>query len=99
MKKLFIALFFIGSVHAKGVAWMPNQAGGKIVLTDEVCKDNKGKVYKALNKLYMYTEAGYTQEGCFYISDETVKTIWSDGNEMRYPIENFTIYQKKETSL
>ena len=47
----------------------------------------------------MYTEAGYTQEGCFYISDETVKTIWSDGNEMRYPIENFTIYQKKETSL
>ena len=58
MKKLLIALCFIGSVQAKDIAWMPNQANGKIVLTDEVCKDKKGKVsiiiifYQSISSIY-----------------------------------------------
>jgi hypothetical protein len=99
MKKLLIVLCFIGLVQAKGIAWMPNQAGGKIVITDEVCKDNKGKVYPSLNKIYMYTQAGYTLDGCFYISDDTVRTTWNDGSEMRYPLESFTLFTKTGTKL
>jgi hypothetical protein len=84
--------------QAEAIATMPNEGGGKIVLTDEVCK-NDGKTYSKLNRAYNYTTAGYSNEGCFYVEGETVVVIWDTSNgarQMRYPAENFTMTKKKQ---
>jgi hypothetical protein len=86
-------------VQAAAIAEMPNRAGGKIVLTDEVCK-HEGKTYDNLARAYNYSAEGYTTEGCFGVEDETVVVIWKDGSanpKMRYPAENFRILKKKSS--
>jgi hypothetical protein len=85
--------------HAAAIAEMPNRAGGKIVLTDEVCR-HEGKTYDSLARAYNYSAEGYTTEGCFAVEDETVVVIWKDGSNnprMRYPAENFRILKKKSS--
>ena len=98
MRKLLGCLLFVPILAQAGaIATMPNRAGGKIVLTDEVCKHN-GKVYDNLKRAYNYSTQGYTTEGCFVIEDETVVVIWLDNSsepKMRYPAENFTIINRK----
>ena len=100
MKKLLAALLFVPLLaHAGTIATMPNEGGGKIVLTDEVCK-YEGKTYNKLSRAYNYTTSGHGSEGCFYIEDETVVVIWQMPNgsrQMRYPAENFTLAPKKGT--
>lgn len=82
---------YTASVKAATVATQPNQAGGKIVLTDDVCKHG-GKTYSNLNRAYNYGSAGYTSEGCWTIEDETVIVYWIDSDQkMRYPISAFTV--------
>ena len=81
---------------AATIATMPNEGGGKIVLTDEVCK-HEGKSYDKLNRAYNYTTSGYSSEGCFFVEDETVVVIWkleSGPQRMRYPIQNFSLPRK-----
>ena len=101
MKKIALALltFILPTLAFAGaIATMPNQAGGKIVLTDEPCKFD-GKTYSGLNRAYNYGTQGYTAEGCFAVEDETVVVIWNDGSanpKMRYPAENFTIIKRKQ---
>lgn len=99
MKKLLAMLLFVPILaQAAAIATMPNRAGGKIVLTDEVCK-HSGKVYENLNRAYNYGTQGYTAEGCFFVEDETVVIIWIDNSaepKMRYPAENFTIINRKK---
>ncbi len=103
MKNIITALtlgFTSTLINAEAIATMPNQAQGKIVLTNEVCK-HKGKTYSALNRAYNYTSEGYSNEGCFHLEDETVVVIWSmsDGaKKMRYPVENFTLIKKNITN-
>ena len=97
---LFLILFLmvLSSAQAGAIATMPNKAGGKIVLTDEVCK-HKGKVYDGLKRAYNYSTEGYTTEGCFVVEDETVVVIWDDNSStprMRYPIENFTLIKRSK---
>jgi hypothetical protein len=92
-----ILVGFVQEVRAGAIATMPNEGGGKIVLTDEVCKSD-GKTYHKLSRAYNYTTSGYGGEGCFYIEDETVVVIWNTLNgarQMRYPAENFTIINRK----
>jgi hypothetical protein len=93
-----LALFIPTFAQAGAIATMPNEGGGKIVLTDEVCK-NGGKTYNKLNRAYNYTTSGHGSEGCFYIEDETVVVIWDTATgvrQMRYPAENFTIINRKK---
>lgn len=105
MKRMMLVLLASLSVHtvvkAETIATMPNQANGKIVLTDDACT-YQGKSYSNLNRAYNYGSAGYTQEGCWGIEGETVVAFWFDSNQkMRYPIENFTMnpnYSKKKGS-
>jgi hypothetical protein len=95
---LIVILMFAPTAKAAGIASMPNKAGGKIVLTDEVCRHN-GKAYDALKRAYNYSTEGYTTEGCFYVEDETVVVVWNDGTanpRMRYPIENFTLIKRSK---
>ena len=79
------------NANAETFATMPNQANGKIVLTDEPCRYG-GTVYEKINRAYNYGSAGYTSEGCWSTEGETVVVIWIDNNQkMRYPIGNFTL--------
>jgi len=95
-----VGMVFVGfaqEVRAEAIATMPNEGGGKIVLTDEVCK-YEGKTYNKLNRAYNYTTSGHSSEGCFFIEDETVVVIWdtpSGSRRMRYPAENFTMTKKR----
>jgi hypothetical protein len=97
MKKLLIALLVVSGVaSAETVATLPNQAGGKIVLTDEVCKDPAtGEIYTALRRSYNYSSSGGTSEGCWTLEDETIVVVWINSNgsrdRSRYPLSNFTI--------
>jgi hypothetical protein len=103
MKKMLVSLGLLLSVaiavKAETIATQPNQAGGKIVLTDEACVHN-GKHYEKINRAYNYGSAGYTSEGCWSIEDETVIVYWIDTDKkMRYPITAFTMnpnYSKKK---
>lgn len=103
MKNLMWGLLLVvGVCNADTIASMPNQGGGKIVLTNEECKfDNK--TYDTLRRAYNYTAEGHTSEGCFYIEDETVLVVWKSSkggaSRMRYPAENFTIIKKGGTRI
>lgn len=94
MKKLLATLLLCPMLAYGGViASMPNQAGGKIVLTDEDCI-HKGRQYANLYKSYFYTPSGLTGYGCWAIEDgsDAVTIVWHDsGNTKRYPITSFDI--------
>lgn len=100
MKKLLIVLALLPTLaFAEVIASMPNQAGGKIVLTNEECR-NKGKVYEALRKSYFYTPEGITGDGCWYLDDETIVVVWADTKTIRrYPVENFDIRKRGGRNL
>ena len=100
--RLLIALMLASGVaQAATFATMPNQANGKIVLTDEPCKFD-GKTYDGLNRAYNFGSTGYTGEGCWILEEESVAIIWvGSKDKMRYPIENFTLsdaYKQKPKS-
>lgn len=96
MKKLLAILLLCFSTVATAavVASMPNQAGGKIVLTDEACVHN-GKTYQGLFKSYFYGSTGVSGDGCWRLDDETVLVVWLDtGETKRYPAANFSIRKR-----
>ena len=96
MKKILLSFLFVSFLSAaEGIAWINNNAGGKIIITNEVCKDLNGKVYKKLNRIYMYTSEGITIDGCFYIADDLVNAVWVNGTQMKYPVSDFILYEKK----
>jgi hypothetical protein len=98
LKHIALIAFMLPTVAFAGaIATMPNEGGGKIVLTDEVCK-HKDTTYSGLSRAYNYTTSGHSSEGCFYVEDETVVVIWDTTagvRRMRYPAENFTLIKKK----
>ena len=91
----FAAIFTTQQAKAEAIAMMPNKAGGKIILTNNACV-HKGKDYKELRQIYMFTSEGYTMEGCYGIEDDTVLAIWLNGQKMRYPAENFTLVKTQK---
>jgi len=100
MRKWLGCLLFVPTLaFAAAIASMPNEGGGKIVLTDDICKVD-GKVYNKLHRAYNYTTSGHSSEGCFYVEDETVVVIWNSAigvRTMRYPLENFTLINRKQS--
>jgi hypothetical protein len=96
MKKILATLLLCFSLQATAgvIASMPNQAGGKIVLTDEDCIHN-GKNYKQLFKSYFYTTTGLTGDGCWKLEDEAIVIVWLDsGSTKRYPVTAFDLRVK-----
>lgn len=95
-----LALLLPSLAQAEAIATLPNQGGGKIVITNQVCKHD-GKTYEALGRAYSYTEQGTTMEGCYLIEDMTVVIVWKIGDaaeKKRYPIENFTAVKQKQSA-
>lgn len=97
MKKIavLLALYLsvLTSARAEAIASMPNEGGGEIVLTNEVCVSN-GKTFEGLRKLYYYTSTGDTGKGCYYYADDLIHAIWESGNEKKYPANRFTVKRK-----
>lgn len=93
---LFVGVIFAQHSKAEAIAQMPNEGGGYIVLTDDVCK-HEGKVYKGLNRMYSYTQQGYNSEGCYAVEDETVVAVWKSGNKMRYALSSFSLVKKAKS--
>ena len=103
MKKLLVLLALLPSLaFAEVIATLPNQAGGKIVLTDEACVHD-GKTYPNLSRAYNYGTDGQSNNGCWYVDSETVTVIWilmnGRSREARYPIENFTLRKRSGRNL
>jgi hypothetical protein len=98
MKKILIgAVLALATTvsNAEMIAWLGNQAGGKIVITDEVCVDPVTKErYDVLKRAYNYSASGSTSEGCYHVEDDSVVIVWVNTNgrsKSRYPLENFTL--------
>jgi len=94
--KYIIALLLTLGVHtaqAEAIAQSPNEGGGFIVLTNEVCVVSK-KTYSELRRVYSYTQSGLTQEGCYMLEDDTVVVMWESGNKRRYAASGFTLINR-----
>lgn len=85
------------SAYSKPVAYIPNTSGGKIVITNDVCKSKDGKkVYEGMYRCYAYTPSGDTSEGCFEFDGNTVHVFWPDiQKEKRYELDDFIMIEKK----
>lgn len=85
MKKLLIAALLIPAIaHAERWLEMPNNAGGKIILTEYKCPDNdKGRLVIAS------TKEGKTAEGCWFYFTDMVHVVWNDGKRYTYDPVNF----------
>jgi len=94
MSKLLIALLIVSStVQAESLFETYNKAGGKIVLTDELCRDNKHKL------AYSMMDGADTLLGCWSADSSYVHIGWYDGSLRSYPygIWNYTAKTKPNT--
>jgi hypothetical protein len=80
MSKLLIALLIVSStVQAEALFETNNKANGKIVLTDEMCRDNS-------HRLAYSMMPGYdTILGCWSADGSFVHVGWYDGSLRSYP--------------
>ena len=96
-KKLLVVLMLLGTptAYAELVAFMPNQSGGRIVITNEVCTGADGKKYDNMYRLFTYNPTGTTVEGCFMFEGDTIRAYWPEAKqEARYELKNFKMYAK-----
>ena len=90
MRILALAMVAVMSAaSAESIAYLANKGGGRIVITDEVCSNQKGKI--------AYTTGdSNTILGCWFIDDLYVHIVWADDGKMRsYPLENWILMPKK----
>lgn len=98
MKKLLVLLCLVSSLsYAKGVAYMENGGGGRMVMTNEKCMDkDRTKTYDGMWRIYTYNNKGDTTEGCFEFEGDTIHVWWPEHQkEQRWPLSAFTLYEKK----
>ena len=98
MKKLLVALMCLSSLsYGKGVAYMDNAGGGKMIMTNEKCMNKeRTKTYDGLWRIYTYNDRGDTTEGCFEFEGDTIRVWWPEHQkEQRWPLSSFTLYEKK----
>jgi len=81
MNKLIVLLITLVALPAFAgtKAYTKNGEGGQIVLTDEVCEANPQML-----RAYFFTEAHYTEEGCWKDDDTTIFAVWDQQGKYRY---------------
>ena len=86
---LLMAALLSITAEAKVIAETPNQGSGKIVLTDEACRQ---KGYKLA-----YTQmSGYsTLLGCWSSDDSFVHIMWYDNDLRSYPMDTWYLPETK----
>jgi hypothetical protein len=94
MRKLLIALLAVPLLgHAEAVFETSNQAGGKIVLTDEYCRDDS-------HKLAYSMVPGYdTILGCWTADNQYIHIAWYDGGLRSYDYSLWRKIKKVKPSL
>lgn len=81
-----VSMGFFSEAHAD--TWeQPNNAGGKIVLADRVCEDDK---YPGLMAAYAYRANGGVTMGCWAVLDEMVHVSWNTGRRSVFSADSFT---------
>jgi len=89
MKKMLALLLLCLSAHASAdtVAWIENQGGGKIVLTDGTCPHDPAQFVA-----YGSSSSISTQFGCWFSDDMMVHITWTkSGNFKSYPLEMWNV--------
>ena len=80
MSKLLIALLMVPLLgHAEALFETYNKAGGRIVLTDEYCRDGAHKLAYSMMPNYP------TLLGCWTADSQYVHIGWYDGDLRSYP--------------
>ena len=80
MSKLLIALLMVPIIaHSEALFETNNKAGGKIVLTDEYCRDGVHKL------AYTMMVGQSTLLGCWTADSQYVHIGWYDGDLRSYP--------------
>lgn len=96
MKKLIIAAMLAVTTtgaSAESIAWMRNNSGGHIVLTNEPCVVN-GKSIENARMIVTYSEDGET-EGCWSLyrrNKDIIRAVWKIEGfpEKMYNVSDFT---------
>lgn len=98
MKTFIACLLLVPTlVFGKGIAYMVNDGGGKIVITNEPCwNKERTQKYDGLFRIYTYNSTGATAEGCFEFEDETIHVFWPEyKKEARYSLKDFIVFENK----
>ena len=100
MKQLMIAVVLAvacTATQAQDLLQMGNEAGGRIFLTDEVCKFG-GKTYNALLRAHSFVRSGHVIEGCYYLDGDTntIHARWflAEVEKRVYNLADFTIIKR-----
>ena len=94
MKRLLICLTALlsFSAWAEPIGFIPNEAGGQIIFTSEVCT-LRGERFPELKRVFTFTRSGQTVEGCYYYDTRTylVMVTWADnGKRSVFQLRNIT---------
>ena len=89
MKKLLFCAALLCATYAQALTWeQPNQAGGKIVLTDRACpRAGAEKLFEA----YTFEANGNFGAGCWILLDGLVHIVWDGGGRSVFPVRAFTL--------
>jgi hypothetical protein len=79
--------------HADAIFETPNQGGGKIVLTDELCRDNSHKL------AYSMIAGADTILGCWAADSQYVHIGWYDGSLRSYPVDGWVYLKSNKSNL
>ena len=92
MKRLLlviVSLTLCTTLEAKVIAETNNLGGGRIVLTDEACRQ------KGYRLAYTQMSGQQTILGCWSSDDSFVHIMWYDNDLRSYPIENWILKNYK----
>lgn len=83
-----LSSLLLAATPARAASWyLPNEAGGRIILSDRDCTSMKDS---GLMDAYAYNASGTRQGGCWAVFDGLVQIIWVGGQRSVFPVENFT---------
>ena len=87
-RTLLLAALLAASSLAQADSWfLPNKAGGRIVLTDRPCPAPESK---PLREAYAYEAGGDRQSACWTIFDDMIQITWERGGRSVFSLEDFT---------
>lgn len=93
MKRMLLALtlLFSAAAQAEAIMWTLNTEGNKIVLTDEMCSNNKAMI------AYIVSQQGETITGCWSSDSVSIHVMWSGKYLKSYDYNGWTIVKKEVT--
>ena len=80
-------------VRAEDVAYLNNEAAGKIVITNEIC-ESRGRVFENLRRIYATAPWGLVIEGCYEIDHDMVDAVFVNRQKHTYPLKDFVSFKK-----